>query len=83
MKTVGAVEARRQLGSLLNLVSLTSDSVVIERDGKPIARLSGIGVAVSDRSLKRDFREAAGLGADLWRSVDVENYIRKERESWD
>ena len=27
--------------------------------------------------------ELQGLGKDYWRSIDVEKYLRKERESWD
>jgi hypothetical protein len=30
-----------------------------------------------------DFRDAAGLGKEVWRSVDVEAYIQQERSSWD
>ncbi|NJM60194.1 MAG: hypothetical protein HC849_08425 [Oscillatoriales cyanobacterium RU_3_3] len=30
-----------------------------------------------------DFRQAAGLGRELWQSVDVELYIQQERELWD
>ena len=36
-KTVPAVKARQQFGSLLNEVDLTGASIVIERDGKPKA----------------------------------------------
>jgi len=27
--------------------------------------------------------ELEGLGAEIWKSIDVEEYVRKERESWD
>ena len=27
--------------------------------------------------------ELAGLGADLWRSIDVEQYLKEERDSWE
>lgn len=30
-----------------------------------------------------DFRDAAGLGKELWLSIDVETYIQQERSSWD
>lgn len=36
-KTVPAVKARQQLGTLLNEVTLKGTNVVIERDGKPMA----------------------------------------------
>lgn len=38
-KNVSAVKARQQLGSLLNEVKLKGASIVIERDGKPMAAL--------------------------------------------
>jgi len=27
-------------------------------------------------------RELRGLGKELWRSIDVEQYIKEERDSW-
>ena len=32
---------------------------------------------------KRSVMELEGLGADIWKGIDVQDYIRKERESWD
>lgn len=29
-----------------------------------------------------DIRELRGLGKEIWSEVDVDEYIRKERESW-
>ena len=29
-----------------------------------------------------DFRELQGLGKELWQSIDVDEYIKEERESW-
>ncbi len=37
----------------------------------------------SDIKQKLDFRKSAGLGQEIWRSVDVEGYIQQERSSWD
>jgi Protein of unknown function (DUF2281) len=30
-----------------------------------------------------DFRQAAGLGQDVWQGVNVEQYIQQERAAWD
>jgi Protein of unknown function (DUF2281) len=30
-----------------------------------------------------DFRRAAGLGQEIWQSVDVEQYTQQERATWD
>ena len=36
----------------------------------------------SDRSGKRSVLEMRGLGKDLWRDVDVAEYLNRERDSW-
>ena len=30
----------------------------------------------------RDIMELEGLGKELWQSIDVDEYLRQERESW-
>ena len=32
---------------------------------------------------RRSLRELKGLGKELWRSTDVDEYIRQERDSWE
>ena len=27
--------------------------------------------------------ELEGLGADIWKGIDAQDYVHKERESWD
>ena len=36
---------------------------------------------VSEKSHK--ITDLKGLGKDIWKNVDVEDFIQKERESWD
>jgi hypothetical protein len=31
---------------------------------------------------KHSLRELKGLGKSMWRKVDVEEYLRKERDNW-
>lgn len=38
---------------------------------------------VQRKTKKHSILEIEGLGAEVWKKVDVEDYIRKERESWD
>ena len=83
--TVSAMEARRNFGHLLNTVALTHASVTIERVGKPIAQLVGIG---SSREARRpggklDVRSYRGMGKELWQSVEAGHYIAGERAAWD
>lgn len=35
------------------------------------------------KSGKHKVTELDGLGAEVWDNVDVQEYIRKERDSWD
>lgn len=32
---------------------------------------------------KRKITELDGLGAEIWKKIDVQDYIQKERDSWD
>ncbi len=34
------------------------------------------------KSKKHSILELEGLGAEIWEGIDVQNYIKKERESW-
>jgi hypothetical protein len=80
---VSAVEARRTLGKLLNIVSLRHEEIVIERAGKEIAMLSPCGGSEHKKSGKLDLRKAYGLGKDLWKSIGAEQYVKEERKQWD
>lgn len=82
-ESVSAVEARQKLGELLNRVDLLNEEVIIERAGKKIARLSPIKSVKSRTRGKLDFRNAAGLGKEIWENIDVEAYIQQERQEWD
>ena len=32
---------------------------------------------------KHSFLELEGLGAEIWKGIDAQEYVQKERESWD
>lgn len=82
-KAISAVEARQKLGEILNRVALLREEIIIERAGKKIARLSPIESEEPRPKGKLDFRKAAGLGKEIWKDVDVEEYLRRERDQWD
>lgn len=63
-------------------VSIKHEEIVIERAGKPIARLGPVDDPASVRSGKLDIRTARGLGGDLWKTVDVDAYLKEERQQW-
>ena len=46
-------------------------------------RIDGVEELVSTTTRrKRDITELKGLGKEYWRSIDVEKYLREERDSW-
>lgn len=61
------MEARQNFGSLLNQVALKEEEVVIERAGKPLARLVSVSVASSG---KLDFRDIGKLPNQIWEQQD-------------
>jgi hypothetical protein len=62
---------------------LLREEIIIERAGKKIARLSPIENAESRSRGRLDFRKAAGLGKEIWKNIDVDEYLRGERNSWE
>ena len=63
-KTVTAMEARQNFGNLLNQVSLSQEEIVIERAGKPLARLVNVFSSRSGGEL--DFRDIGKLPNSIW-----------------
>lgn len=62
-KVVSAMEVRQNFGSLLNQVSLKDEEIVIERAGKPLARLVSVSAPTSG---KLDFRDISKLPNQIW-----------------
>jgi len=57
------MEVRQNFGSMLNQVSLKDEEIVIERAGKPLARL--VSVSAPTAGLL-DFRDIGKLPNDIW-----------------
>ena len=79
-KTVTAVKARQNLGELLNRVAIANEEIIIQRAGKKVAKLVGCEEKMKASSGRLDFRTSAGLGQDLWATVDVDEYLQTERK---
>ncbi|WP_295680578.1 type II toxin-antitoxin system Phd/YefM family antitoxin [uncultured Fibrobacter sp.] len=62
-KVVTAMEARQNFGSLLNQVALRDEEIVIERAGKPLARVVGVNAPSVGRL---DFRDIGKLPNAIW-----------------
>nr|MBF0223204.1 type II toxin-antitoxin system Phd/YefM family antitoxin [Desulfobulbaceae bacterium] len=81
---VSAVDARPTLGELLSKVLLTNEEIIIERSGEKVAKLVHCEQpkAITSNQGKLDFRTSAGLGQDMWKDLNVDDYLRKERDEW-
>ena len=64
-------------------MALRNEEFVIERAGKPLAKISPIDAGQDASRGLLDFRKAAGLGAEIWKNVEVSTYIEQERDAWD
>lgn len=38
--------------------------------------------SIIEKKIKHSILELEGLGADLWKGIDAQEYVRKEREAW-
>ncbi|MEZ4524647.1 MAG: hypothetical protein R2941_01835 [Desulfobacterales bacterium] len=38
---------------------------------------------IQKKKAKHSIMELQGLGAEIWKGIDAQEYVRKERESWD
>ena len=62
-KVVSAMEVRQNFGSMLNQVSLKDEEIVIERAGKPLARLVSVNAPAAGLL---DFRDIGKLPNNIW-----------------
>lgn len=79
IKIVTAVHARQNLGDLLNRVAIANEEIIIQRAGKEVAKLVSCEEKRVASSGRMDFRTSAGLGQDLWATVNVDEYLQAER----
>lgn len=77
-KTISAYEARTNLGEILNLVYYRGDTIIIEKMGKPMAKLTK--VDISTKKTIRDKKRWVGI----WDNKDgglIEKYALDLRRS--
>ncbi len=86
MQTVTAMEFRRHLGAYLDEVRLKSETVILERAGKPVAMLTPVrqGRAKSSSASRqlRAVRELSGIHPESERSRDIDQWLANERDDW-
>jgi len=79
---ISAMMVRKKFGEILNKVTLLEKEYIIERSGKEIARLGPLRSRRDKEAGKLDFRKAAGLGREIWKDVDADAYVARERREW-
>jgi len=69
---VNAVTFRQNLGEMLNQVQYRNDSIVISKDGKPVAALVDAQLFARIRRMREQFDELSGRIAAAYENVPVE-----------
>ncbi|MFT3906398.1 MAG: type II toxin-antitoxin system Phd/YefM family antitoxin [Steroidobacteraceae bacterium] len=69
---VSAVNFRQNLGDMLNQVQYRNDSIVISKDGKPVAALVDADLFARIRRMWERFDSLSGRVAEAYANVPVE-----------
>ena len=87
MQTVTAMEFRRHLGAYLDEVRLKSETVILERAGKPVAMLTPVrqseDVPLSVSRQLRALRELSGIHPESQRAGNIDQWLAEERDDWE
>ncbi|MCQ4246655.1 MULTISPECIES: type II toxin-antitoxin system Phd/YefM family antitoxin [Stutzerimonas] len=70
---VSAVSFRQNLGEMLNQVQYRNDSIVIKKDGKPVAALVDAELFARIRRMQERFDALSGRIGEAYASVSVED----------
>jgi len=70
---ISAVNFRQNLGEMLNQVQYRNDSIVINKDGKPVAALVDAELFARIRRMRERFDALAGRVAQAYTQVPVED----------
>jgi len=69
---VTAVSFRQNLGEMLNRVQYRNDSIVINKDGKPVAALVDADLFARIRRMRERFNELSGQVAEAYRDLPAD-----------
>ena len=87
MRSLPVMEVRKHLGEVLDQVRLKCETVIIERAGRPMAKLcplSGKTADTDDAAIRlRALEQLVGMGGPTARGSAVEEWLDAERSSWD
>jgi len=69
---VNAVQFRQNLGEMLNQVQYRHDSIVVNKDGKPVAALVGADLFARIRALRDRFDQLSSRVAEAYADLPAE-----------
>lgn len=69
---VNAVQFRQNLGEMLNQVQYRNDSILVNKDGKPVAALVGADLFARIRALRDRFDQLSGRVAEVYADVPAD-----------
>jgi prevent-host-death family protein len=72
IKKVTAINFRQNLGEMLNQVAYANDNIIVNKHGKPVAALVGIGLFVRVRRMRDRFDALSNRIAETSAEVPVE-----------
>ena len=78
---VNAVNLRRNLGEMLNQVQYRKDSIVINKDGKPVAALVDAELFAKIRRMRENFDELSGRIAAAYANLPAERGMDEINEA--
>jgi len=78
---VNAVNLRRNLGEMLNQVQYRKDSIVINKDGKPVAALVDAELFAKIRRMRENFDELSGRIAAAYANLPAERGMAEINEA--
>lgn len=88
MKTISAMEMRKHMGEYLDTVRLKSETLIIERMGRAVAKLSP--AENSEKNIKGEIEkklsilnQMKSISADFPRSENPDEWLLKERSGWE
>jgi prevent-host-death family protein len=77
ISNVNAVTFRQNLGEMLNQVQYRNDSIVISKDGKPVAALVDAELFARIRRMQERFDELSQRMADAYAEVPMDEGLRE------
>jgi len=77
VSNVSAVKLRQNLGEMLNQVQYRNDTIVINKDGKPVAALVDAELFARIRRMQERFDELSQRIADAYSGVPMEDGLKE------